>query len=284
VIHKKLPLNAHLSSITVSSMAGKWFASVNYQSESATKNIGNAKIAEFVGNDLGLDTLNVTSDGRRFENPRCLQKRQKQLKRQQRHLSRCQRPRKNRDSKRYRKVQRKVQCLHLKIASTRKYTVQQIAFELVKNDRVIGFEDLNIPGMLKNHTLAKSISDASWGLIKTETIRLARKYGRQVILINPFFPSSKICNPCGFKLDSLPLTQREWRCPHCHALHDRDLNAAKNVRDETIKIFRSDVFRAGRGRVNGVEDAELSCKRKGAPDESLKSVKRLNAAADVPAE
>ncbi|MFP4009546.1 MAG: RNA-guided endonuclease InsQ/TnpB family protein, partial [Spirulinaceae cyanobacterium] len=151
---------------------------------------------------------------------------EKKLVKHQKRLSR-----KTKGSANRNKVRLKVAKIHNKIANCRKDSHHKLSRKLVNENQVIVFENLNIKGMTRNHCLAKSINDAAWGMLQTLTEYKAKEQGKVVKFVNRFFPSSKTCNCCGHRMKSMPLQIRTWECPNCKKLHDRDINAALNLRD-----------------------------------------------------
>jgi len=127
--------------------------------------------------------------------------------------------------------------LHEKITNTRTDFLQKLSTKLINENQVICLEDLNIKGMVKNHKLAKSISDASWSSFNTMLKYKAIWYGREIVVIDRFFPSSKLCNVCGWKYVDLNLSIRNWICPECGSKHNRDINAAINIRNEGLRLI-----------------------------------------------
>ena len=177
-----------------------------------------------VGIDVGLKDLFVLSDGIVIDNPRWFNKNQVKLKRAQQHLAK-----KIKGSNRRNKQRIKVAKIHLKIKNQRTNFLQEITTALVNNYDVIAIEDLNVKGMVKNHNLAKAISDSSWSSFTSMLSYKCDWYGKSLIKINRWYPSSKLCNCCGSKLETLTLDIREWTCENCGSAHHRDLNAAINI-------------------------------------------------------
>jgi putative transposase len=188
------------------------------------------KTGKQVGIDLGIKDLIITSDGYKFKNNRWTKTYAKKLKEHQQHLSR-----KVKGSNRYNKQKLKVAKLHKKITNSRVDNLHKVSTELVKKYDTIFLEDLNIKGMIKNHKLAKHISDASWSKFVTMLEYKALWNDKEVVKIDRFFPSSKTCNCCGWINQNLKLDIREWICPSCNTKLDRDLNASKNILKEGIK-------------------------------------------------
>ena len=158
--------------------------------------------------------------------------RAKKLKENQQHLSR-----KVKGSNRYNKQKLKVSKIHKKITNSRIDNLHKVSTELIKKYDTIFLEDLNIKGMVKNHKLAKHISDASWSKFISMLEYKASWNDKQIIKVDRFFPSSKTCNCCGYVNQNLKLDIREWTCPSCKTKLDRDLNASKNILKEGIKII-----------------------------------------------
>lgn len=176
-----------------------------------------------VGIDAGITTLYTLSTGEKVANPRHEKKDREKLAHAQRALSR-----KQKGSCNYAKARRKVAKIHGRIADRRRDHLHKLSTRLVRENQVIAIEDLSVRNMVKNHSLARSISDASWSSFRTMLEYKAQWYGRDVVAIDRFYPSSKACSECGRIAESLPLNIREWEC-ECGAVHDRDVNAAKNI-------------------------------------------------------
>jgi len=182
------------------------------------------KTKEVVGIDFGISRLATLSNNEYIANPKHLAKRDKRLRWAQRQLAR-----KQKDSNRYNRWRKYIAKLHEKVSDSRKDTIEKITTDIVRRFDLICIEDLYIRGMVKNHSLAKSLSDAAIGLATRKLIEKSERYGKNVIRIDRFFPSSKLCNNCGTLNEKLLLSDRVWTCKHCHIVHDRDLNASKNI-------------------------------------------------------
>lgn len=203
--------------------SGKYY--VNISTEQEIEVVQN----EFneVGIDLGIKNLLITSNGEKFNNPKFINKYQKQLAKAQQHLSR-----KKKGSNNYENQRIKVAKIHEKIANCRQDNLHKITCFLAHKYSDIYLEDLNVKGIQQNHHLAKSVSDCSWYSFINMLQYKGQWYGCKIHKINRWYPSSKTCSNCNFIVDSLPLDVREWDCPNCRAHHDRDINAAINILKE----------------------------------------------------
>src|SRR5690349_2518726 len=169
-----------------------------------------------IGIDLGLKKLVATSDGHTFENPKYAARAAQKLARAQRQLARKKSGSKNREKQR-----RRVARIHARIADRRKHSQHQLSTKLIRENQTIVVESLSVKHMLQHPTLAKAIADVGWGELVRQLEYKAAWYGRTVIKIDRFYPSSKTCSRCGYVLDSLSLDCREWTCPRCADHHDR---------------------------------------------------------------
>jgi putative transposase len=209
------------TSVTITkTQSGKFFASFVVDAEQ----IKYAKSGESVGIDFGLRRLATLSNGEQIANPKYLAANLKRLAFLQKRM--CRRVK---GSNRRNDARIAVAKLHEKVANSRKDTLVKLANNLVKRFDTIYLEDLNIRGMTKNHCLARSVSDTSIGAAIRYIEQQAEEHGKEVIKIDRFFPSSKMCSACGFVNDAVVLGVEEWDCPKCKARHDRDDNAAKNI-------------------------------------------------------
>ena len=194
-----------------------------------------------IGIDLGITDFAILSDGQKIDNHKFTSKIEKKLKREQRKLSRRALLAKKKgiplsEAKNYQKQKRKVARLHEKVMNQRTDFLNKLSTEIIKNHDIICIEDLNVKGMLRNHKLARSISDVSWSSFVAKLQYKADWYGREIIKVDTWFPSSQICSECGHKDGKKSLDIREWTCPICHTHHDRDINASINILTEGLRI------------------------------------------------
>jgi putative transposase len=182
------------------------------------------KTGESIGIDMGINRLATLSNGERIANPKHTNKYARKLARAQRALAR-----KQQGSARRERARLRVAKIQAKIADTRQDSLHKTTTDLVRRFDVICIEDLNVRGMVKNHNLAKAISDASFGAFARQLEYKCEWYGKELVKVDRFFPSSKMCSTCGHICESMPLDVREWTCPECSTSHDRDENAAKNI-------------------------------------------------------
>ncbi len=226
---RDLPSDCEPSTITVKlDASGRWFASLLVDTNIAQlpKSVGGASSSENkqIGLDMGISSLITTSNGDKIANPKHFKQLRKKLKRVQKALSRKQKGSNNRY-----KARIEVARVHAQITDARKDFLHKLTTQLVRENQTIVVEDLAIKNMVKNHKLALAISDASWGELIRQLAYKCEWYGRELIKIDRWFPSSKRCGNCGHIVDKLPLNIREWECGVCHTRHDRDVNASRNI-------------------------------------------------------
>jgi putative transposase len=217
------PLKGTMRNMTVSlNPSGQFHISIQCQYEQEVP----AYEGKLLGVDLGLTNFLTTSEGDKPANPRYLQKAQKRLKRRQRELSR-----KQKGSKSRQRARRKLAKAHQKVVNQRKDFLHKLSHRLTTENQGIGLETLNIRGMMQNHRLAQSIGSVGWYEFVRQLEYKGKRYGCDIVFAPPFYPSSKMCSNCRFIYASLRLSEREWQCEECGAIHDRDINAAINLRN-----------------------------------------------------
>lgn len=226
---KLLELPGEIINATISkSPSDKYFVSVVFKTEVQELPENN----NYVGYDLGLTTYAIGSNGDIIQNPRYLERELKKLAKLQRQLSR-----KTKGSKNYEKQRIKVAKQHERIANMRYDFLHQQSTRIVRENQVICLEDLQVKSMVKNKRLAKTISDAAWGMFRKMISYKAYWYGRIVVIIDKFYPSSKLCNVCSELNPMLTLNMREWQCPKCSTIHNRDKNASLNILAEGLRLL-----------------------------------------------
>jgi putative transposase len=216
------PATINPTTVTVSKdPCGRWH--VSFAVDAANPDQAPATGA-MVGVDLGIKEFAVTSGGEKIAYPRSLAQRERNLARYQRRMARCRKGSANRQ-----KARAKVARAHRKVRASRTDYLHRASTRLVRDHDVIVIEDLNVAGMMRNRPLAKAISDCGWGTFRSMLEYKCQRYGRHLIVIDRWYPSSKTCSVCGHLLGSLSLGTRHWTCPDCGTRHDRDVNAAKNI-------------------------------------------------------
>lgn len=221
-----------LKTVIVSKMPdGRYYASLLL--DDGIKKPESSSDGKAIGVDLGLIDFAVTSDGSKFNNPKHLKKHEKTLKRKQRKLSR----KRAKTTNSRRKAKLALAKVHLLISRVRVDFLHKLSRKIVNENQVIVVEDLAVKNMVKNHSLAKSISDAGWGMFQTMLKYKAISDGKIYLEIGRFFPSSHLCNVTLLPIPKMDLSVRSFLCPHCQIHHDRDVNAAINIRNEGLRIL-----------------------------------------------
>ena len=218
---RQLPKAAKVTTVTVSRDAsGRYFVSMLCDDVVAAK----PAVAAKVGIDLGLSHFAILSTGEKIASPNTFRRNETKLAKLQRRLAK-----KTKGSNRRKKAKLKVARLHAKIADSRRDFLHKLSTRLINENQVIAVESLSVSNMQKNRCLSKSISDASWSEFLRQLEYKANWYGRELVGIDKWFPSSKRCSDCGYTMPKMPLNVRQWTCPECGSIHDRDINAARNV-------------------------------------------------------
>lgn len=234
-LHREI--EGKIKTVTVSlDPSGKYFAAILTETEGKNPTVSTE--GRVIGVDLGLTHFAITSDGNKvskYNNPRHLAKHEKNLKRKQQKLAKKQKGSNSRN-----KAKKTVAKVYERVTKSRQDFLHKLSRKLVNENQVVVVENLNVKGMVRNHNLAKAISDAGWGTFTNFLAYKLEQKGGKLVEIDRWFPSSKLCSNCYYQIDELPLDIREWTCPHCGTRHDRDGNAAKNIRAEGIRIIQTD--------------------------------------------
>lgn len=223
---------------------------------------------EVIGIDLGIKDLVIDSNGNKYSNPKFLNKVEKKIKHLQRLYSK-----KKKGSKNQEKTRLKLATAHEKLCNKRKDYLHKITTKLIKENDVICIENLNVKGITKNHKLAKSIQDSSLGTLVRMLKYKALLNNRQIIEIGRFYPSSKLCHCCGYIKKDLTLDNREWICPNCGETHDRDINAAINIKNEGLRILDTHKGTVGNTETEGTLVPSMPVENPTMDDKSVMTLK-----------
>jgi putative transposase len=227
---RPLPEGAAPSTVTVSrDAAGRWFVSLLCEDVPAT----DAPVGDAVGVDAGITCLVTLSTGEKVANPRHERRDRARLAKAQREL-----PRKAKGSANRAKARRKVARVHARITDRRTDFLHKLTTRLVRENQVVVIEDLAVRTMVKNRTLSRAISDAAWSTMRSMLEYKCAWYGRELVVVDRFFPSTRLCSTpgCGYVNEKMRLNVREWTCPRCGTVHDRDVNAAHNLKAAGLAV------------------------------------------------
>jgi putative transposase len=238
---------------------GRWY--VTFTVDATARNPLD-RAGHAIGIDLGVKDLTVTSDGDKIANPRHLDRKTRNLARYQRRLARCQKGSANQA-----KAAARVARAHSKVRDARRDFLHRASTHLVRLADTIVIEDLNVSAMVRNRRLARAIADCGWGEFRRQLACKCAWYGRDLIVIDRWYPSSKTCSACGHLLAELSLNTRHWTCPSCRTRHDRDINAAKNILAGGLAASAcgAGVRHSGSSRVRPAVKQELQPARSGIP-------------------
>ena len=252
-MRETLRFTGKIMSATVSRVADRWCVSLTVDTPD-TSHLPPAENQGAVGVDLGISALATLSTGETIPGPKAHKALLGRVQRLSRSLSRKQKGSCNR-----KKVQRKLARLHARIANIRSHALHTLTTDLTRRFHTLGIEDLNVRGMLKNRALARSIADMSFFEFRRQLAYKAAMRGGRVVVADRWFASSKMCSACGHALETLPLSVREWACPVCGVRHDRDVNAAINLKNMAVSSTVSACGEegAGRARKNAVKPASV---------------------------
>jgi putative transposase len=260
------PFTIDPSTVTVSrDPCGRWYVSLAVEVPDLDPLPTSGRAA---GVDLGVTDFAVTSNDQRITNPRHMERKARRLARYQRQMARCQPGSANRA-----KAKAKVARAHRKVRAARTDFLHKASTSLVRDYDLIVLEDLAVKNMVRNRTLAKAIMDCGWGTFRAMLEYKAARYGRHLVVIDRWYPSSKTCSACGYVLAGLSLDRRHWLCPSCGTRHDRDINAAKNILAAGLAVAGgnpghacgADVRHCGSSRVQSAVKQEPRPARTGIP-------------------
>lgn len=228
----KRPIGSVKTVVITTNCVGQYFASVLFEDGLPTPIANASPNDKAIGLDLGLTHFAITSDGSKFNNPKWFKEHEKNLKIKQQKLSR-----KQKDSSNRNKARRQVAVVYNKITNCRADFQHKLSRRIVNENQIICVESLAISNMVKNRKLSKAISQVGWGMFLTMLKYKAEQEGKVYVEIDRWFPSSKICNVCLNQVSHLPLDIRYWDCSSCYTHHDRDITAAKNIKDEGLRLL-----------------------------------------------
>jgi putative transposase len=238
---------------------GRWYVTFMIDSDDPERLPGTGQA---VGVDLGVKDFAVTSDGEKIANRRHLERKARNLARYQRRMARCWPGSANRA-----RAKAKIARAHRKVRDARQDFLHRASIRLVRDNDMIVIENLNIAGMVRNRRLARAISACGWGEFRRQLEYKCQRYGRTLVVIDRFYPSSKTCSACGHLLAELSLNTRTWQCPSCGTRHDRDINAAQNIlaAGQAVTACGADVRHSGPSRVRSAVNQESRLARSGIP-------------------
>lgn len=250
-MRETLRFNGKIMSATVSRVADRWFVSITVDTPEDLQ-LPKAENQGAVGVDLGVSALATLSTGERVQGPKAHKELLSRLQRLSRSLSR-----KVKGSENRKKAKAKLARLHARIGNIRKDGLHQLTTDLTSRFHTIGIEDLNVRGMVKNRHLSRAVSDMGFFEFRRQLDYKAARRGGMIVVADRWYPSSKTCSCCGHKLEALPLSARDWTCPACGSVHDRDVNAAINLKNLAVSSTVSACGEegSGSGRKTGTKPA-----------------------------
>lgn len=251
-MRESLRYSGRIVSASISRIADHWYASITVDINDRPQPPAETQGA--VGVDLGVSALATLSTGEVFRGPKALGTRLARLQRLSREVSR-----KVKGSRNHAKAKARLARLYAQIADLRRNGLHQLSTYITRRFHTIGIEDLNVKGMLGNHCLARAIADMGFGELRRQLEYKAARRGGQVVVVDRWYPSSKTCSCCGYRMDMLSLTVRHWCCPGCGALHDRDVNAAINLKNMAVSSTASACGGAGAGLARQVRGETGPC-------------------------